>query len=42
MKITGEEIEPNSDLKQYKKNALEYGKNLRGEYTNKDTGELLP
>nr|WP_276745848.1 hypothetical protein [Prevotella pallens] len=42
VKITGEEIEPNSDLKQYKKNALEYGKNLRGEYTNKDTGELLP
>lgn len=41
MKITGEEIEPNSDLKQYKKNALEYGKNLRGEYTNKDTGETI-
>ena len=41
VKITGEEIEPNSDLKQYKKNALEYGKNLRGEYTNKDTGETI-
>ena len=41
VKITGEEIEPNSDLKQYKKNALEYGKNLRGEYTNKDTGEII-
>ena len=41
VKITGEEIEPNSDLKQYKKNVLEYGKNLRGEYTNKDTGETI-
>ena len=41
VKITGKEIEPNSDLKQYKKNALEYGKNLRGEYTNKDTGETI-
>ena len=41
VKITGEEIEPNSDLKQYKKNAWEYGKNLRGEYTNKDTGETI-
>ena len=37
MEITGNEIAPGDDLKQYKKNALEYGKNLRGEYTNKDT-----
>lgn len=38
VKITGEEIEPSDDLKQYKKNALEYGKKLQGVYTNKDTG----
>ena len=37
VEITGNEIAPGGDLKQYKKNALEYGKNLRGEYTNKDT-----
>lgn len=41
IKITGEEIVPSSDLKVYKKNALEYGKSLRREYTNKDTGELV-
>ena len=41
MKITGKEIEPSDDLKQYKKNALEYGKTLRGEYTNEDTGETI-
>lgn len=39
--ITGKEIEPSDDLKQYKKNALEYGKTLRGEYINKDTGEKI-
>ena len=38
VEITGNEIEPSDDLKQYKKNALEYGKNLQGSYTNKDTG----
>ena len=38
VEITGEEIEPSDDLKQYKKNALEYGKRLQGSYTNKDTG----
>ena len=38
VEITGEEIEPSDDLKQYKKNALEYGKKLQGSYTNKDTG----
>lgn len=31
VEITGNEIAPGGDLKQYKKNALEYGKNLRGE-----------
>lgn len=41
VEITGREIEPSDDLKQYKKNALEYGKRLRGEYTNKDTGETV-
>lgn len=41
VEITGWEIEPSDDLKQYKKNALEYGKRLRGEYTNKDTGETV-
>ena len=38
VEITGKEIEPSDDLKQYKKNALEYGKKLQGSYTNKDTG----
>lgn len=41
IEITGNEIEASSDLKQYKKNALEYGKTLRGEYTNKDTGSKV-
>lgn len=41
VEITGNEITPSDDLKQYKKNALEYGKSLRGEYTNKDTGEKI-
>lgn len=39
--ITGNEIEASDDLKQYKKNALEYGKKLRGTYTNKDTGQKI-
>lgn len=38
IEITGKEIEPSDDLKQYRKNALEYGKTLRGEYVNEDTG----
>ena len=37
LNISGTEITPSDDLKQYKKNALEYGKSLRGEYTNKDS-----
>ena len=41
VEITGEEIAPSDELKQYKKNALEYGKTLRGEYTNKDTRETI-
>lgn len=36
--ITGKEIEITDDYKQNKKNALEYGKRLQGEYTNADTG----
>lgn len=39
--ITGEEIAPSDDLKEYKKNALEYGKTLRGEYVNADTGQTI-
>lgn len=38
IEITGQEIKPSEDIKQYKQNALEYGKTLRGEYTNADTG----
>lgn len=41
VEITGNEITPSEDLKQYKKNALEYGKKLQGEYTNKDTGRTI-
>lgn len=39
--IKGDEITPSDDLKEYRKNALEYGKNLRGEYTNADTGNVI-
>ena len=41
VEITGDEITPSDDLKQYKRNALEYGKKLRGVYTNEDTGEQI-
>lgn len=41
VEITGQEIEANKDLRQYKQNALEYGKSLRGEYTNADTGAKI-
>lgn len=41
VEITGNEITPDEDLKQYKKNALEYGKTLRSEYINKDTGIVV-
>lgn len=39
--ISGNEIEPSDDLRQYKKNALEYGKKLQGHYVNKDTGRSV-
>lgn len=39
--ITGKEIESSEDLKQYRKNAQEYGKTLRGEYVNADTGNSI-
>ena len=41
VEITGNEIEPSDDLKQYKKNALEYGKKLRANYPNRDTGVII-
>jgi hypothetical protein len=41
IEITGEEIVPSEDLKEYKANALEYGKSVRDFYTNKDTGEKV-
>lgn len=41
VEITGEEIKPDDDLRQYKKNAIEYGKSLQGEYVNKDTGRKI-
>lgn len=42
VEITGKEIEPSDDLKQYRKNANEYGlSHLRGEYINKDTGKKI-
>ena len=41
VQITGDEISPDDELKQYKKNALEYGKTLRGKYTNKDSGKEI-
>ena len=41
VEITGDEITPSDDLKQYKRNALEYGKKLRSVYTNEDTGEQI-
>jgi len=39
--ITGKEITPSEDLKEYKKNAFEYGKQFRGKYTNKDNGKVI-
>lgn len=41
VEITGEEITPSDDLKQYKRNALEYGKTLQGSYVNMDTGREI-
>ncbi len=41
IRISGTEIPSSEDLKQYKKNALEYGKTLQGTYTNKDDGTTI-
>ncbi|WP_101774971.1 LPD23 domain-containing protein [Pasteurella oralis] len=41
IEITGNEIQSSDDLRQYKRNALKYGKLLRGAYTNKDTGREI-
>jgi hypothetical protein len=41
IEITGDEIPYDDDVKQYNRNALEYGKGLRGEYVNKDTGNKI-
>lgn len=41
IRISGKEIEPSEDLRQYKRNALAYGKNLRGAYVNKDVGREI-
>ncbi len=39
--ITGREIEPSDDRRTYINNAFEYGKSLRGQYVNKDTGKTV-
>ncbi|MFZ7255816.1 hypothetical protein [Avibacterium avium] len=39
--ISGKDIEPSSDIRQYRKNAFEYGKTLRGVYINADTGREI-
>ncbi|MFZ7187306.1 hypothetical protein ACLSY8_05145 [Avibacterium avium] len=41
IQISGRDIEPSSDLRQYKRNALNYGKTLRGNYVNKDTRQEI-
>lgn len=41
IRISGTEIEPSEDFKQYRRNAMEYGRSLRGSYTNKDTGQVI-
>nr|WP_272903541.1 LPD38 domain-containing protein [Neisseria lisongii] len=41
IRISGRDIEPSDDLRQYKRNALEYGKALRGTYVNRDTGQAI-
>ncbi|WP_439327584.1 MuF-C-terminal domain-containing protein [Lonepinella sp. BR2357] len=41
IRISGKEIEPSTDLREYKRNALNYGKSLRGTYVNKDTGQEI-
>lgn len=39
--ISGTEIEESDDMKEYRKNALVYGKSLRGEYRNADTNSSI-
>lgn len=41
IEITGKEIGLSDDIKQLKRNAFEYGKKLRGRYTNQDTGREI-
>ncbi|WP_338578030.1 hypothetical protein [Neisseria leonii] len=41
VRISGREIEADADLRRYKRNALEYGKRLRGTYVNRDTGREI-
>ena len=38
VEITGREVTPSEDLKEYRKNAEQYAKTLRGKYRNEDTG----
>lgn len=39
--ISGNDIERTEDVKRNKKNALDYGKGIRGTYTNADTGDKI-
>lgn len=41
IRISGKEIESSEDFRQYRRNAMEYGKTLRGSYFNKDTGREI-
>jgi hypothetical protein len=41
VEISGTEVPYSEDLREYRRNALEYGRSLRGKYTNKDTGEVI-
>jgi hypothetical protein len=41
VEITGQEVPYSEDLKEYRRNALEYGRILRGKYINRDTDEIV-
>lgn len=41
VQITGTEIASSDNIKEYKRNAIQYGKNLRGEYENLDSGKHI-
>lgn len=41
IRISGREIPESGNWREYKRNALEYGKSLRGSYVNKDTGREI-